>query len=87
MASLPRPFPLRHLLLRFGLLTAASTVLLSVALAVLLGSFERQRVAVIEVQAAGAVREASRDLERLFFEVIGDLGIISRLPAVRTAVD
>ena len=87
MASLPRPFPLRSLLLRFGVLTAASAALLSVALAFLLGSFERQRVAVIEVQATGAVREASRDLERLFFEVIGDLGIISRLPAVRTAVE
>ena len=87
MASLPRPFPLRSLLLRFGVLTAASAIALSVALAFLLDSFERQRIALIEVQATGAVREAARDLQGLFFEVVGDLGIISRLPAVRTAVD
>jgi diguanylate cyclase (GGDEF)-like protein len=87
MASPTRPFPLRSLLLRFGMLTAASAIAVSVALVVLLDSFERQRVAMIEVQATRAVREAARDLQRLFFEVVGDLGIISRLPAVRTAVD
>ncbi len=87
MASLSRQLPLRFLLLRFGVLAAASAVGLTAALAVLLGSFERQRAAVIEVQATAALREASRDLQRLFFEVVGDLGIISRLPPVRTAVD
>lgn len=87
MALLPRPFPLRSLLLRFGLLTAGSAVVLSAVLAFVLGSFERQRVTAIESQATGAVHEAGRDLQRLFFEVVGDLGIISRLPAVRTAVD
>ncbi len=87
MAPVPRSFPLRFLLLRFGLFTAAGMAVLSVALALLLDSFERQRVALIEVQATSAVREASRDLQRLFFEVVGDVGIISRLQVVRTALD
>jgi diguanylate cyclase (GGDEF)-like protein len=87
MAPVPPPFPQRSLLLRFGLYAAAGAAAVSVALVVLLDSFQRQRIAVIEVQATSAVREASRDLQRLFFEVVGDVGIISRLPAVRTAVD
>ena len=79
--------PLRPWLRRFSIVLACNALLFTPLLFLVLASIDRQRQAVIAVQAEAAVEQATRGVDQLFFEVAADFGVLSRLPAMRQAIE